>query len=246
MIAVIGRGNFGRALLRLLNTHLADWETESLDKAPDSSRIPNIDILRRARVVIPAVPIASFGEVLRQIAPFLQPGTIVIDVCTIKAHTARQMHSLLPEHVELIACHPLFGPESLAAAGWQLKGLNLVIWAERIQAERYDRIREGLRDLGLNVIELSPQDHDRILARSQFLSLLIGAVLVRMDIQSTEMNTRSFDELLDVRDTTCHDYGILRDVFRFNSACDATLAELEKTLGDIGAELRKSRLPGPG
>ncbi|HQU73970.1 MAG TPA: hypothetical protein PLG66_16810, partial [Calditrichia bacterium] len=78
MIAVIGRGNFGRALLRLLNTHLADWETESLDKAPDSSRIPNIDILRRARVVIPAVPIASFGEVLRQIAPFLQPGTIVI------------------------------------------------------------------------------------------------------------------------------------------------------------------------
>ena len=84
------------------------------------------------------------------------------------------------------------------------------------------------------------------MARSQFLSLLIGAVLVRMDIQSTEMNTRSFDELLDVRDTTCHDYGILRDVFRFNSACDATLAELEKTLGDIGAELRKSRLPGPG
>lgn len=241
MITIIGAGNFGSALQRLFSIYAADLTVHMTDRQGDSDRVARPELISASKVVIPAVPISQFESVLRQIAPLLSPETIVVDVCTIKEFSEGRMKEILPEDCYLIASHPLFGPESLAAAGWQLKNLNLVIWPTRIPAGLFQKIMVGLKATGLNIIEKSPADHDRTLARSQFLSLLIGAALVKMDIQPTPMNTRSFDELLDVKATTCNDYHILLDVFRHNHHCDQALEDLDIVLMEIRRDLLASR-----
>lgn len=236
-IAIIGAGKFGAALHRLLTRYAPDVPVLVIDLLPGGDRLPDLPRLSRCEVVIPAVPISAFASVLGQIAPHLRKDALVIDVCTVKHYPTEQMIQLLPASVDLISSHPLFGPESLASAGWNLAGLNLVLWPTRIPRARFDALLDALRPTGLNLIELSPEEHDRILADSQFLSLLVGNLLTRLDIRSTAMNTRSFDELLDVRATTANDFAILRDVFRYNPYCAPVLERLRATFAALVDDL---------
>ncbi len=148
------------------------------------------------------------------------------------------MQKHLPSSIHLLSTHPLFGPESLETAKWDLTGLNLVIWPLRMPKSVYEVISNELEKTGINVIHKSPEEHDQTQAESQFLSLLVGALLEKLDIQSTAMNTRSFDELLDVKATTRNDYHILLDVFRYNPYCKSKLDEVLKTIGTLGNQLR--------
>ncbi|MGH1365565.1 MAG: prephenate dehydrogenase/arogenate dehydrogenase family protein [Calditrichia bacterium] len=237
-IAIVGKGNFGRGLQQLLNSYAPQFDIIMLDKLPDSELIGDLDVIKTCKVVIPAVPLSKFENVTQQISEVVQPGSIVIDVCTTKYYPATVMERLLPKSVDLIASHPLFGPESLRMANWNLTGLNLVIWPLRITDERFVAIEDALKATGMNIVRKSPEDHDKTLADSQFLSLLVGALLERLDITSSEMNTRSFDELLDVKETTRNDYHILLDVFRYNPFCKPKLTEVLKTVNSLGDSLR--------
>ena len=238
-IAIVGAGNFGRALARLIEMYAPQHTVFLTDRQADSETIAGLNELAGQDVIIPAVPISKFEGVIRQLATVIDAQATVVDICTIKEYSVRIMRAHLPSSVQLIASHPLFGPESLAAAGWQLAGLNLVLWPERFPEERFAVLLKELSAMGLKVIRRSPEAHDRTLARSQFLSLFTGALLSKMNIESTDMNTRSFDELLDVRDTTRHDYQILLDVFKYNPYCDPVLASLLDTVTAVSADLRK-------
>ena len=240
-IAIIGAGNFGGALLRLFARYGSGHRTRVFDKLPDSDAIADVEALCEFDVIIPAVPIDKFESVIRHILPHIQSGCTIVDVCTIKEHSAAVLEKLLPAEVNYIATHPLFGPESLAGNQWNLSGLKLMYWPCRVDDAVSEKIVEILRATGLSVIEMTPAVHDETLARSQFLSLLVGALLVKMDIKSTAMNTRSFDELLDVKATTRHDFGILLDVFKYNGHCADVLDELQETLTEIVEALRANQ-----
>lgn len=236
-IAIIGKGNFGSALERLFRKYATQYEILQLDKSPDSETIENVEQLQHCNAVIPAVPLSKFEVVINQIKSLIKPGSLVIDVCTTSCYPAEVMKKHLPESVHLMSTHPLFGPESLETAGWDLTGLNLVIWPLRMPEAVYESISQALTKTGINVIHKSPEEHDQTLAESQFLSLLVGALLEKLDIQSTAMNTRSFDELLDVKATTRNDYHILLDVFRFNPYCKPKLDEVLNTIDALGKQL---------
>ncbi len=240
-VAVIGTGNFGQALLKLFDRYGSGHYTAAFDKMPDSDTIGDVERLGEFDVVIPAVPIDKFAMVMQQIAPHLSPGTTVVDVCTIKDHSSAALAAILPENIFYVATHPLFGPESLSANQWNLTGLKLMYWPSRIDASVSERIVQVLEATGLEVVIMTPEMHDKTMARSQFLSLLVGALLVRMDVSSTAMNTRSFDELLDVKATTRHDFGILLDVFKYNEHCSDVLVELQDTLQEIVDALQSNK-----
>ncbi|WP_410218109.1 prephenate dehydrogenase/arogenate dehydrogenase family protein [Paracoccus sp. (in: a-proteobacteria)] len=52
--------------------------------------------------------------VLRNIAPHLLSGRVVIDVACVKEEPPLLMQQILPQHVQLIAPHPLFCPQGAA------------------------------------------------------------------------------------------------------------------------------------
>ena len=92
---------------------------------------------------------------LKQIAPLLKPGAIVADVCSVKVYPARWMQELLPPSVEILATHPMFGPDSAAKS---VAGYKIVLCPERIAPERYRKIKRWLENKGVVTIETTPAE----------------------------------------------------------------------------------------
>jgi prephenate dehydrogenase len=98
----------------------------------------------------------------------------------------------LPPGVEIVATHPLFGPQS-AAEG--LAGLKIAVCP--LRGRSGPRVAAFLRHcLGLTVIVTTAEAHDREAAMVQGLTHLIAKVLVQMEPLPSRMTTRSFDLLL--------------------------------------------------
>ena len=74
-------------------------------------------------MVVVAVPVAAMPAVFDAIAPHVRPGALVADVGSVKMLPTRWMLERLPGHVDLVATHPLFGPQS-ARAGRGRSGLG--------------------------------------------------------------------------------------------------------------------------
>ena len=51
-------------------------------------------------------------EVVADLALLLKPGTLVLDVGSVKVEPVAIMKELLPETVGIVGTHPLFGPQS--------------------------------------------------------------------------------------------------------------------------------------
>jgi len=218
-IAIIGAGNFGQALRRLFQKYEPSLSVTMFDKQADSDQIQDVDKLGQYDAVIIAVPIAKFEAVVMEIAPHLHPGALVIDVCSVKKHPADVMLRLLPPDVQIIASHPMFGPQTLGRIDWELKGLNLVIHPLRVEPALYQVILMHLKELELQVVEITPDEHDRIMARSQFYSMLLGIVCDDLGLEPTAIDTPSFAQLVNFMADVKHDRGILRDMIRFAAPC---------------------------
>jgi prephenate dehydrogenase len=147
----------------------------------------------RRDVVIVAVPVIGMRAVFAAIAPHLRPGALVIDVGSVKMLPAQWMAELLPVHVDAVATHPLFGPQS---ARMGLAGLRLVVCP--IRGERHQRVADFGRGLGLTVTVTTPEEHDREMAYVQALTHLIGRSLVNLGIPDEQLKTASYQHLLEL------------------------------------------------
>jgi len=133
--------------------------------------------------VIPAVPISSLQQMLKQMAPLLQPGSLVIDVCSVKTLPAKWMEEILPPSVSILATHPMFGPDSAARS---LEGMKIALCKVKIDDEPYTKIKSYLTSLGLEVIETTTENHDRQIAVSLSLTHFIGRALAAFGAQQTD------------------------------------------------------------
>ncbi len=237
-IAIIGAGKFGRAVARLLDKYLPGVSYALFDREANEAVRTNLEDIRQCKWVIPAVPISAFAAVLKRIALLLPPGSTVVDVCTVKKYPVRKMQEILPETVQLVASHPLFGPETLERRGYDLAGLPFVIWPARVADAKYQKLKRGLKKTGLNVLEMPPEEHDRLMARSQFITLLTGNLLKRLNLQPTPIDTYSFSTLLEVCAVTGDDFEILRDVYRFNPQSQELLEQFKQATEEVLKELR--------
>jgi prephenate dehydrogenase len=186
--------------------------------------------------VVLALPVGRMEEIVAAMAPHLRPGSLALDVGSVKLVPAGIMRRGLPEYVDIAATHPLFGPES-ARDG--IAGLKIALCP--IRGRRCFRLAAFLRkQLGLKVIMTTPEHHDRDAATVQGLTHLIARVLVQMGPLPTRMTTRSFDLLTAAVDMVRHDApevfeaieranpyasDVRRRFFTLASALDAELAE---------------------
>ncbi|MDQ1900655.1 prephenate dehydrogenase [Paracoccus sp. WLY502] len=190
-LSIIGFGAFGQLIARHLRPHLA---LSVCDPRVRSNDLPQVDLAQvaRADIVVLAVPLPQLAGVLHAIALHLRPGATVIDVASVKLEPARLMLQILPDHVEIIASHPLFGPASAAEgpAG------HRIAWCP-LRGRGHRRLAAFLRGQGLEVIETTPDQHDRDMAVVQGLTHLIARSLSRLGPLPRHMATRSFAMLAE-------------------------------------------------
>lgn len=215
-VAVIGLGRFGRFWSELLSRRYSVLGTSRrrIDGLPPRVRQVPIEVAAEARIVFLTVSISSLPTVLEQIAPLLPEDATVVDTCSVKVFPAQEMERILPESVDIIASHPMFGPDS---AGERTDRLPMIMWPIRDRYRRYEPLKDVFEQLNMRVEEMSPDDHDREAAFSQGVTHLVGRVLDTMDLRESSIATLGFRRLLQVREQTCNDpLQLFQDLQRFN------------------------------
>lgn len=196
-LGLIGFGQFGRLAAELLKPRydivVHDIDDVAAAVADAGLRWGLLPEAAAQAVVVVAAPVAAMRDVFVKIAPHLRPGALVVDVGSVKTLPAQWMLETLPHHVDIVATHPLFGPQS-ARSG--LAGQRLVICP--VRGERHHRIAELALELGLTPSITTPQEHDREMAYVQALTHLIGRALVNLGIPDETLKTHSYQHLLDL------------------------------------------------
>lgn len=233
-IALLGAsGSFGQTLQLLFSKQAPEIEIVPFGRDHKTNQVENVEQLQTCDGVIPSVPIGQLESVLQHITPHLKPDVLLIDVCSIKLYPTELLKRYLPPTSSILATHPMFGPETLKHTKGDTTGLNLVLSPVRIEDELYQTIKSRLESLQYNVIEMSPDQHDQYMAQSQFYTLLSGVVLRELDVQSTPINTKSFDILLDVINITHDNRQILLDSLKYNPYCRQSLDKLQQKLQEL-------------
>ncbi len=237
-IGLFGFGAFGRLVAEHLGRHfdliVHDPAVAVLPPVP-KARFGTLEEAAGADVVILAVPVKAMGAVIRAIVPHLQPGAIVADAGSVKCLPVRLMREGLPQSVDILGTHPLFGPQS-ARGG--LKGRKIVLCD--VRGQRAGRVAAFLRrQFGLKAFITTAEAHDREAAVVQGLTHLIAKVLVQMEPLPKRLTTASFDHLMAAVDMVRHDAPAVYDAIerenpfapevrsRFFALADAMRSQLE-------------------
>lgn len=196
-IALFGFGAFGQLLARLLAPDLPLMACDPAPGAAEAAARLAVPLVAEAEalqadILILAVPVGAMAGLLVRIAPQLRPGQLVVDVASVKEEPARLMQALLPEGVEALATHPMFGPASSRAG---VEGAQVVLCPLRGRGWRrlaaFLRARHGLR-----LILATPEEHDAQAALSQGMTHLIGHALRSLG-PAPRIRTRSFEMMME-------------------------------------------------
>jgi len=176
--------------------------------------------------------------VLRQIAPRLRPGCVVLDTCSVKVYPLALMTEILDDSVQVIGTHPMFGPDS-AKDG--VAGLPLVFSPIRCSEQTAKTWREEFIAMGLEVKDLTADEHDREAAFTQGVTHFIGRLLADMKLRPSSISTVGYRQLLSVTEQTCNDpYQLFEDLQRFNPYTDAMRKSLQQSLNRLMDSLETS------
>ena len=198
-MSIIGCGNFGRLMVEQLKPYFTISINRRRNLAETARELDveavTIPEAGKRDIIMLSVPAQHIEVVLKEMAPTVRPGALVLDVASVKMHPVRLMEQLLPAHAEILGTHPLFGPQS-AVNG--IAGLKIVLCP--VRTERMDSIRSFCAEtLGLRVFEVTPEDHDRQMAFVQGLNHFIMRAVGEMNLPHSELATPAYQRLLDMK-----------------------------------------------
>ena len=146
--------------------------------------------VERSDIVLVSVTIEKTVEVIRQVAPLMRPGSLIMDVTSIKSEPVRAMKAYAPVGVEALGTHPMFGPSMPS-----MRGQTIILTpVEERTGQWLNEISSLFQSDGAHVEVLGPEEHDRIMAVVQALThfAYIGIGSTLKALQFDVKNSRRF------------------------------------------------------
>jgi prephenate dehydrogenase len=234
-VAIIGFGRFGQLLAGLAHDV---FEVSVLDSSEQAQKhaseagyklITNED-LSSVDVVFLAVPISSFESITGALAPYITKEQLIVDLCSVKIYPISVMTSIFPDS-EIIGTHPMFGPDS-AAAG--LDGLRLALCNVSAATGNVDMIKSFWSDLGVDVIETTPEAHDMDAAFSQAYTYIIAKMVIKSETPDVVFTTRSYDHLKQIAQISANDSDqLFHDMLCYNPYLNTAVVKLENAIHEV-------------
>ncbi|KAH1066555.1 hypothetical protein J1N35_031542 [Gossypium stocksii] len=248
-IAIIGFGNFGQFLsktfLRHHHTLLAHSRTNYADLA---NRLgvsfyadPHDLFEQHPDVVLLSTSILSTETLLKKL-PFqrLRRNTLFVDVLSVKEFPRNLFLKYLPPDFDILCTHPMFGPES-GKTSWA--GLPFVydkvrIGDEESRIKRCDKFLDIFEKEGCRMVEMSCMEHDKYAAGSQFVTHTMGRVLEKFGLESSPINTKGYETLLNLVENTKGDsFDLYYGLFMYNQNALEQLERLDMAFESIKKDL---------
>jgi len=193
-ILIVGLGLIGGSLAKALKAAHAgqkilgtDSNTASLNRALQENIIDEAGSLAhccgQADIVVIALPPLIAAEMLAEIEHAVRPGTIVTDVASVKSHMIRQLTSLSEEfRTHFVPGHPIAGSEQSgygASTVDLFRQRNIILTPEAdTDPNAVAQINILWRHTGANVLGMSLENHDRVLAATSHLPHLLAFAIV--------------------------------------------------------------------
>ena len=203
-LGIIGFGAFGRLAAKHLSKRMEVVVSSRSDRSKEAKaadvRQVSIEDACKSDIVLLCVPISQIQDVIRQIGPLVHPGTLVMDACSVKVLPCRLMETMVPKDVEVIGTHPLFGPQS-ASNG--IAGLKVAICP--IRTTRTKWLKDAIKSMGMEALEMTPKEHDEDMARTQALVHFIAKAVAKMPKPTHDLGLKSYDALMQSSEMVSHD-----------------------------------------
>ncbi|MBI1862606.1 prephenate dehydrogenase/arogenate dehydrogenase family protein [Candidatus Microgenomates bacterium] len=221
-ISIVGFGRFGETLLTLFGD---DFKVGIFTRSEkNKERIPkqsNIRVLHTANEIYEAeaifycVPISQFESILTDHAMFIHDEHTLLDVLSVKLHPKTVFERVLKtKKTQAILTHPMFGPDSSKNGFSQLP---LILDQFRADDKTYTFWKTYFESKLLNVIEMTPDEHDRQAADSQGLTHFVGRLLQEYGYKQTQIDSLGATKLREIMDQVCNDtWELYYDLERYN------------------------------
>ena len=135
-----------------------------------------------ADLVFLAVPVQAMGRVMAAMAPGLDPAVVISDGGSVKQAVLAAARENLPDVSRFVPGHPIAGKEhsGVDAADAELYRDHRVILTPvaETDASALARVRDLWTALGAEVLEMAPDEHDRVLAETSHLPHMLAFSLV--------------------------------------------------------------------
>lgn len=243
-VGIIGYGRFGALLADLLKRDHEVWvhDVENLAENVEASGCHWVELesVMEMDTVFLATPINSIESLLDKISPLTRPGQLIIDVASVKTRVRDWMVASLPEEVEILNTHPMFGPDSIGSE----HELRLVFCPTRLEEQRADHWRGVFTSWGCQLIDLSVEDHDRLAARSQGITHFVGRVMKGMEVEPTVVDTHGFRQVHHVVEQTCQDTEeLFHDLQFYNPYTAEMLTDFSRSVHRVKANIYRPDSP---
>ncbi len=190
-IGIFGLGLMGGSLAmglkgqcaRLIgfDTHLPTLELALSKKIIDQAESDLATFLPQVDLLIIAVPVLSILNLIEQLPVFIQHPCIIMDIGSTKREIIGAM-SALPENFDPIGGHPICGKEKLGLENADINLYNDAPFVITYLARTTDRAKSAAQQIistvGASLIEMTAEQHDRILASTSHLPFILSSALV--------------------------------------------------------------------
>ena len=198
------------------------------------------DALSDEGLIIVATPLGAYAELFSEIAVLAQGRRFLVsDVGSVKGYVAKLAIDYMPE-VAFIGGHPMAGSEKngfWAANPYLFENAYYFLApAENSDSRHFEQLQRVITTLGALPITITPDEHDRIVARISHLPHITAALVANTLATGDSINYAAFAGG-GFRDTTRIAAGLpelWRDILLLNrQAVLPELQRLEQQLGEI-------------
>jgi prephenate dehydrogenase len=215
-IGLIGYGRFGAYAARKLKKHfnICAYDLKSIKSTEDGVKEVTLEEAAGKEYVVLAVPINQIPSTLKIVSHKVKPGAIIFDVCSVKELPNQWMKDALPQSVSVVGTHPLFGPDSAVTS---LAGRIIFVCPVRIKRDLFENIKIQLTKNSLVVHEISPTEHDLLMAKTLFMTQFVGRSLINLDLPQTMYSTENYKNLRQIVEYADNDTEeLFKDMYAYN------------------------------
>lgn len=213
------------------------------DAVADSAELAVQD----ADLVVFAAPVERIIELAVRVAPHLPATAVLTDVGSVKAELCRQVSAaLLPGGPVFVGAHPMAGG---AHTGWEHASADLfkervcfITAAADAPSDAVERVSNFWRGTGAEVVPVTPQEHDRIVAHISHLPQSLATALAGFLAQQPgAWRHLAGNGLRDTTRIAASDATMWIEIFQQNHtevihALDGCLAEMQALRDHIAAK----------